>query len=86
MRLLWDASTLARQSFVEFDLDAIFSDQLYADFRLFFLTVHASRFVPRPDERVAKKTSDDDEQDEDEDAEASTLKIANCIPLPFIHH
>ena len=33
LRLLRDASSLTRQSFVEFDLDAIFTDQLYADFR-----------------------------------------------------
>ena len=52
LRLLRDASTLTRQSFVEFDLDAIFTNQLYADFRLLFLTVHASRFAPRPDDNA----------------------------------
>ena len=50
LRLLRDASTLTRQSFIEFDLDAIFTNQLYADFRLLFLTAHASRFAPRPDD------------------------------------
>ncbi|WP_240498069.1 DNA methyltransferase [Williamsia sp. 1135] len=47
LRLLRDASTLAKQSYVEFDLDDIFTNQRYADFRLLFLTAHASRFAPR---------------------------------------
>ena len=58
LRLLRDASSLTRQSFVEFDLDAIFTDQLYADFRLLFLTVHASRFAPRLDDKAAKAAAD----------------------------
>ena len=44
--MLRDASSLTKQSYVEFDLDDIFDNQRYADFRLFFLTVHASRFAP----------------------------------------
>ncbi|WP_375481526.1 Eco57I restriction-modification methylase domain-containing protein [uncultured Mycobacterium sp.] len=75
LRLLRDASSLTRQSFVEFDLDTIFAHQHYAEFRLFFLTVHASRFVPQPDE-TAKKAAADDE--DDQDAEAPTPKLANC--------
>ncbi len=47
LRLLRDASALTRQSYVEFDLDEIFTNQLYAEFRLLFLTVHASRFAPQ---------------------------------------
>ena len=43
LRLLRDASALTRQSYVEFDLNDIFTNQLYADFRLLFLTAHASR-------------------------------------------
>ncbi|TVT22118.1 N-6 DNA methylase, partial [Amycolatopsis rhizosphaerae] len=46
LRVLRDASSLTRQSYIEFDLDDIFDNQRYADFRLFFLTVHASRFTP----------------------------------------
>lgn len=46
LRVLRDASSLTRQAFVEFDLDDIFTGERYADFRLFFLTVHASRFAP----------------------------------------
>jgi hypothetical protein len=46
VRLLRDASSLTKQSYVEFDLDDIFDNQLYAEFRLFFLTIHASRVSP----------------------------------------
>ena len=43
MRLLRDASSLTKQSYVEFDLDDILDNQCYAEFRAFFLTVHVSR-------------------------------------------
>jgi hypothetical protein len=80
LRLLRDASSLTRQSFVEFDLDAIFSDQLYADFRILFLTVHASRFNPRLDDKAAKAaaTAADDEPAEDADLEQAEPKLDNC--------
>lgn len=48
LRVLRDASSLTKQSYVEFDLDDIFDNQRFADFRLFFLTIHASRFAPIP--------------------------------------
>lgn len=73
LRLLRDASSLTRQSFVEFDLDTIFADQLYADFRVLFLTVHASRFAPRLDDKAPKatKAEGDSEDSSDDDAEDS---------------
>lgn len=77
LRLLRDASSLTRQSFVEFDLDAIFADQLYADFRILFLTVHASRFAPRLDDKAAKAQASDKEDAEDE-AEETGPKLDNC--------
>jgi Eco57I restriction-modification methylase len=51
LRLLRDASSLTKQSYVEFDLDDIFDNQRYADFRLFLLTVHASRVAPIADDK-----------------------------------
>lgn len=77
LRLLRDASSLTRQSFVEFDLDAIFTDQLYADFRILFLTVHASRFAPRLDDKAAKAAASED-ADEDADVEQVQPKLDNC--------
>lgn len=69
LRLLRDASALTRQSFIEFDLDVIFTDQLYADFRVLFLTLHASRFEPRLDEKTTKAATKTAADDSDEDAE-----------------
>jgi hypothetical protein len=45
LRLLRDSRSLARSAFVEFDLELIFAEQLFADFVLLFLLVHASRFA-----------------------------------------
>lgn len=78
LRLLRDASSLTRQSFVEFDLDAIFTDQLYADFRVLFLTVHASRFAPRLDDKAAKTVAATEESDEDAEVEQVEPKLDNC--------
>ena len=82
LRLLRDASSLTRQSFVEFDLDAIFTDQLYADFRILFLTVHASRFAPRLDDKAAKAAADSADADADGNSdieiEQAEPKLENC--------
>ncbi|MBA5846268.1 Eco57I restriction-modification methylase domain-containing protein [Gordonia amicalis] len=78
LRLLRDASTLTKQSFVEFDLDTIFTDQLYADFRVLFLTVHASRFAPRLDDKAAKAVAAREESDDDAEIEQVEPKLDNC--------
>ncbi len=78
LRLLRDASSLTRQSFVEFDLDAIFTDQLYADFRVLFLTVHASRFAPRLDDKAAKAAASSEDSDEGAEVEQVEPKLDNC--------
>ncbi|GAY16435.1 Eco57I restriction-modification methylase domain-containing protein [Mycobacterium sp. shizuoka-1] len=78
LRLLRDASSLTRQSFVEFDLDAIFTDQLYADFRILFLTVHASRFAPRLDDKAAKAVTESEDSGEDAGVEQAGPKLDNC--------
>ncbi len=78
LRLLRDASSLTRQSFVEFDLDAIFTDQLYADFRILFLTVHTSRFAPRLDDKATKAIADGEDSEEDAEVEQAETKLDNC--------
>jgi len=45
-RILRDSQALSRQSFLEFDLEAMFSGEVYSDFVLFWLVAHASRFAP----------------------------------------
>jgi hypothetical protein len=49
LRLLRDSSTLVGQSYVEFDLAAIFDGELFADFTVLFLLCHHSRFQPTDD-------------------------------------
>jgi len=43
IRLLRDSSRLIKLSFVEFDLDRIFTDGLFADFALLYRLLHATR-------------------------------------------
>jgi hypothetical protein len=43
-RLLRDSAAIARRSYVEFDLEAIFESENTSDFALFWLLCHASRF------------------------------------------
>ena len=43
LRLLRDSSRLIKQSYLEFDLDRIFTDGLYADFAILYRLVHSSR-------------------------------------------
>ena len=51
LRVLRDSQALSRQSFLDFDLDAMFSGEVYSDFVLLWLMVHATRFVPRDGDR-----------------------------------
>lgn len=48
LRLLRDSVRFVRQSFVEFDLERIFTDGLYTDFALLFRLLHASRMPRTP--------------------------------------
>ena len=43
LRLLRDSSRLVKQSFLEFDLDRIFTDGLFADFAILYRMLHATR-------------------------------------------
>lgn len=53
LRLLRDSSTLVGQSYVEFDLAAIFDGDLFADFTVLYLLCHHSRFQPADDTGLA---------------------------------
>lgn len=47
LRVLRDNQALSRQSFLEFDLEAMFDGEVHSDFVLLWLMVHATRFAPR---------------------------------------
>jgi hypothetical protein len=49
LRLLRDSATLISQSYVEFDLRAIFDGELFSDFVLLYLACHESRFASHGD-------------------------------------
>lgn len=64
VRLLRDSTSLTRQAYVEFDLEAIFEGELYADFALLWSVLHRSRFEGERAgdcllERWTKKAADD---------------------------
>jgi len=46
LRILRDNVSLTRPSFIDADLDLIFSEELYSDFSALWLTTHASRLRP----------------------------------------
>ncbi len=45
LRLLRDSTSLTKQAYVEFDLEAIFSEGLFADFTTLWMTLHCTRFT-----------------------------------------
>lgn len=51
-RVLRDNQALSRQSFLEFDLEAMFAGEVYSDFVLLWLLAHATRFAPKDGERA----------------------------------
>ena len=51
LRILRDNQALSRQSWLEFDLEAMFSGEVYSDFVLLWLVAHATRFAPRDGDR-----------------------------------
>lgn len=50
LRLLRNSSRLIKLTYLEFDLDRIFSDGLFADFALLYRLLHATRLPANPDE------------------------------------
>ena len=51
LRILRDNQALSRQSFLEFDPEAMFVGEVYSDFVLLWLMTHATRFAPREADR-----------------------------------
>jgi len=49
LRLLRDSSRLVKLTYLEFDLDRIFTDGLFADFAVLFRLLHASRLPATPE-------------------------------------
>ncbi len=62
IRLLRDSSRLVKQSYLEFDLDRIFNDGLFADFAILFRLIHATR-LPATTEGAAESLIEKYHQD-----------------------
>ncbi|MCA9548250.1 MAG: hypothetical protein KC613_27795, partial [Myxococcales bacterium] len=56
LRILRQHRNLSQQPYLGFDLQAIFDGSLFPEFRLLWLTAHASRLVPRNSEGAAEDT------------------------------
>jgi type I restriction-modification system DNA methylase subunit len=52
LRVLRDNQALSRQSFLEFDLEAMFAGEVYSDFVLLWLIAHATRFASQEGNRT----------------------------------
>jgi hypothetical protein len=50
LRLLRDATRLVRMSYLEFDLERMFEEELYADFSLLYRSLHISRMPEQMDQ------------------------------------
>lgn len=50
LRLLRDSSSLVGQSYVEFDLEAMFDGEIFSDFAVLFFICHQTRFEPEDPE------------------------------------
>ena len=63
LRLLRDNATLTRQAYVEFDLEAMLSGEIYGDFVLLWMVLHQSRFeAAEAPEAVIEKWAREGEQ------------------------
>jgi hypothetical protein len=51
LRILRDSQAISRQSFLEFDLEAMFDGEVYADFVVLWMVAHSTRFAARENER-----------------------------------
>jgi methylase of polypeptide subunit release factors len=92
LRLLRDSTRLIKLSFLEFDLDRMFEEELYADFAILFRLMHASR-MPQAQEFSAESIIEIYHQDAldsgsriraglSEAVEKSIIELANG----FLHH
>ena len=57
LRILRDNASLTRQAYVEFDLEAIFTGEAYADFALLWHLAHRSRLEPRVPDKADEAPS-----------------------------
>lgn len=86
LRVLRDHESLSRQAYVEFDLEAIFDGELFAEFVVLYLVCHESRVRPRVAEGVAPTpvARDDDDDDAGDDASAAPDEPRETVGACFL--
>ena len=62
LRLLRDSSRLVKQSYLEFDLERIFTDGLFPDFAILYRMLHATR-LPQTNDKAAESLIEQYHQD-----------------------
>ncbi|WP_326788588.1 Eco57I restriction-modification methylase domain-containing protein [Streptomyces sp. NBC_00151] len=87
LRVLRDSTALVGSAYVEFDLDAIFGGDQFADFQLLYAMLHASRFelTAKPEKRrraaaVAEEAEDEAEEGTFDEAASGADDIAELTP------
>jgi len=86
LRLLRDASSLAKQSYIEFDLDLMFREQLFSDFRLLYVLLHATRLTPStqdiPTDAIAGASPLPPPDNSDDGDEGTTAEVPDVALAP----
>ena len=80
-RILRDNVSMIRMAYVEFDLEAIFEHESFAEFFVFYLLAHQSRVEVTAEEIEEKrgKSKSDDEDSDESGAEGSVSVSKSCI-------
>jgi len=80
IRLLRDSSRLIKQSYLEFDLDRIFTDGLFADFAILYRLLHASR-LPITNDTAAESLIERYHQDSIDSGARIREGLSNAVEL-----
>ena len=78
LRLLRDSSRLVKQSYLEFDLDRIFTDGLFADFAVLYRLLHATR-LPLTNDIAAESLIERYHQDSLDSGARIRERLSNAV-------
>jgi len=92
-RVLRDNQALSRQSYLEFDLEAMFNGEVYSDFVLLWLMAHATRFAPQRENQTEScwleqwtKVAEEDGTRALGDLRAGVEKALQILGEAFVSH
>lgn len=82
LRLLRDSSRLIKLSFLEFDLERMFNEEIFSDFRILFRLLHASRMPVKQDagsESIIERYHQDSLDSGSRIRDGLSLAVEDCI-------